>query len=112
MDNCLFCKIANGEAEAVLVYDDEDVVAFNDIHPKAPVHILIVPKKHVISIAKMEKGDEYYVAKMAVAAKNIAEERGLVEGGYRLQLNVGRGGGGELIDHLHMHLIGGKKFED
>lgn len=101
---CIFCKISAGEIPSDTVYEDDEVLVFKDIHPKAPVHLLVVPKKHVESIAALEENDRENVAKLIYTAKKMAEDQGLK--GYKLTFNVGREGGQE-IDHLHLHLMGG-----
>jgi len=101
--NCIFCKIINKEEDSETVYEDDDFVAFNDISPKAPVHVLIVPKKHVSSVKEV---DEDLAGKLIIVAKKIAEDKKLE--GYKLLINVGREGG-QIIDHLHLHLLGGEK---
>ena|SRR3989344_4382330 len=106
---CLFCKISKNEIPSDVVYEDETVKAFTDIHPKAPVHILIIPKEHVQSIAHLEAGNSEMIVHIIYAAKRIAAEKGLH--GYRLEFNVGREAGQE-IDHLHLHLLGGWSTND
>ncbi len=106
MDNCLFCSIAAGE-KGTLRYQDDAVVAFDDIAPKAPVHILIVPKKHIESVATLADGDEQLVGHMVRIAKQLAEERKIADDGYRLVLNT-RKHGGQVVDHIHLHLLGGQ----
>lgn len=104
MADCIFCKIAANEIPSDTVFEDEKIKAFRDIHPKAPVHILVVPKEHVESIARLAEGHEGLIVKIIFAAKVIAEKQGLT--GYKLVFNVGRAGG-QLVDHLHLHLLGG-----
>lgn len=106
---CLFCKIAEGTIPSTVVYADDEVVAFNDIHPVAPVHVLIVPRRHVASVAELADGDARLVESMITRARAIAEEKGIAGSGYRLVFNV-RDHGGQVVDHLHLHLIGGKKL--
>jgi histidine triad (HIT) family protein len=101
---CLFCNIANGKTETDLVYQDDEVVAFPDIKPKAPVHLLIVPKKHLESLNEVSDQDKELIWKMILVAKKLAKDFG-VENGYKLKINTGRKSGQE-IDHLHMHLLG------
>ncbi len=107
--DCLFCKIATGTIASTKVYEDGSVVAFNDIHPAAPVHILLVPRKHITSVATLEPGDCQLVAELIWRAKLLAEAQGIAEGGYRLVFNV-RSHAGQVVNHLHLHLIGGKKL--
>ncbi len=102
MSECIFCKIIKKELKADIVFEDESIIAFNDINPKAPVHILIVPKKHIESIIKMKESDKEIIAELIWRAKELAEERGLE--GYKLVFNCGKKGGQE-IDHIHLHLL-------
>lgn len=102
MENCIFCKIVNGESPSVKVFEDEKLVAFNDIKPKAKVHILIVPKEHIESIKHIEPIHKELIGEMFLAAAKIAKEKNL--SGYKLVINVGREGG-QLVDHLHLHLL-------
>lgn len=102
--DCLFCKIASGAVVSDAVYEDEDIKVFKDIHPKAPVHFLVIPKTHIQSIAHLESGHSDMVVKLIYTAKRMASEQGLT--GYRLVFNVGREGG-QVVDHLHLHLLGG-----
>ena len=106
MENCLFCKIASGQIPSSKVYEDESVLAFNDIDKKAPVHILIIPKKHVASVAALEDEDFDTVAHIIRVARNIAAAQGL-DNGFRLVANTGQHGG-QTVDHLHFHLLGGR----
>lgn len=108
-DDCQFCKIVAGAVPSTKVYEDERVLAFKDIHPAAPVHILFVPRKHIATIAELEPEDERLIGEMIWRAKLIAVEQGIADDGYRLVFNV-RQHGGQVIDHIHLHLIGGKKL--
>ncbi len=108
---CLFCKIVKKEIKADIVWEDEDVLAFRDIHPLAPVHILIIPKKHFSSINDLASGDALMAGKMIIAAKEIAEKSGIKDRGYKLLFRVGRDGGQE-IGHIHMHLLGGARLSE
>lgn len=107
--NCLFCKIIEGKIQSNKVYEDEDVLAFNDIHPVAPIHILVIPKKHIKSVNHLEDDDEEIVGKIFRAIKKIAKEKGFEQEGYRVVTNCGVNGGQEVM-HLHFHIIGGKKL--
>ena len=104
--DCLFCKIVNGETTTEFLYQNEHLVVFKDIHPQAPVHLLIVPKTHIRSINDLTAADSAIASEMILAAKQMAQEHGVATSGYKLFYNVERGGG-QLIFHLHMHLIGG-----
>lgn len=107
MCDCLFCKIIEGEIPSDKVYENDYVYAFNDIDPKAPVHILIVPKTHATSILEMDASKTEYLAAMFAAANAIAREKSLDEKGFRLVINMGKEGG-QTVDHLHLHLLGGR----
>lgn len=108
MNNCLFCKIINGEIPTNKVYEDEDILAFKDINPKAPVHILVIPKKHIESAMDIKEDDELLIGKIFTAINKIAKEFKL-ENGYRIVNNCKEDGGQEVM-HLHFHLLGGKKL--
>lgn len=109
--DCIFCQIASRQKDDDLVFEDEEIVAFRDIHPKAPVHFLIVPKEHIESINELGEKNKGLVERMVFLARKLAEEYGVSKSGYRLIFNVGRGGG-QIIDHLHLHLIGGTKLDE
>lgn len=109
MEDCLFCKIIDGAIPAQKVYEDEDVLAFYDIHPITPIHILVIPKKHITSLAHMEDGDEKIVGKIYKVINQIAEEKGFKNEGYRVIVNCGENGGQEVM-HLHFHVLAGKKL--
>ena len=108
-DSCLFCKIVSEGAQATIVYRDEQVTAFRDIHPVAPTHILIVPNKHIESVGTLETEDEQLMGHLFTVARKLAEEEGISHGGYRLITNTGANGG-QTIFHLHVHLIGGQRM--
>ena len=108
-DDCLFCKIIKGEIPSNKVYEDEEILAFKDINPVAPIHILVIPKKHIDSLAHMEKEDEMIVGKIYGVINKIAEEQGFKENGYRVIVNCGKDAGQEVM-HLHFHLLAGTKF--
>jgi histidine triad (HIT) family protein len=109
MADTIFGKIVRGEIPCDKVYEDELVLAFRDIHPQAPTHILIIPKKAIVSMAEVEEGDEAVLGRMMVVASRIARERGVDEDGYRLVVNTG-GHGGQTVFHLHMHLLAGRQL--
>ena len=109
MENCLFCKIIKGEIPSDKVYEDEEILAFKDINPAAPVHILVIPKKHITSLAHMEKEEEVVVGKIYGVINKIAEEQGVKESGYRVIVNCGKDAGQEVM-HLHFHLLAGTQF--
>jgi histidine triad (HIT) family protein len=107
MADCIFDKIASGEIPANVVYQDETVMAFRDIHPKAPTHILIIPKKHIVSIMEITKEDLPILGHMLEVANLVGKQEGLKA--YKLVINNGKDAGQEVL-HLHMHLIGGKRI--
>lgn len=107
--DCVFCKIANREIPVKFEYEDDNVAAFNDKNPQAPVHILIVPKTHISKISDVAEKDATVLGDMFLAAKNIAAKTAILKSGYRLVINCGRYGG-QLVDHLHLHLLGGRTF--
>ena len=111
MDDCLFCKIVKGEIPATKVYEDDEFIAFNDIAPIAPIHILVIPKKHIKSLAHMEDGDEVLIGKIYKAINKIADEKGFKEDGFRVVVNCGENGGQEVM-HLHFHILAGKKLDN
>jgi histidine triad (HIT) family protein len=106
---CLFCKIINKEIPAEIIYEDEDLIVFNDINPKAKIHILIVPKKHITSIAEMAEEDQNLVGKCLFRARLIAESKDINNSGYKIIINTGEDGG-QIVPHLHIHLLGGEKL--
>lgn len=108
MNNCIFCELANKEMSNY-VYEDENVVAFDDINPVAPVHVLIVPRKHIKDIVTLDGGDEKYIVSISKAIKEVARKKGVLESGFRIINNCGFDAG-QTINHLHFHLIGGKSL--
>lgn len=107
--SCIFCKIVSGEANATVIYQDDQVTAFRDLHPVAPTHILIVPNRHIESVGALESGDEPLVGHIFTVARTLAEQAGIARGGYRLITNAGANGG-QSVFHLHVHLIGGQRM--
>ena len=106
--NCLFCRIIRGEIPAKKVYEDDQTFAFEDIDPKAPTHVLVIPKKHVVGLKEAAVEDAELIGLCYLTAAKIAKERG-IENGYRTVLNVGPGAG-QSVFHLHVHLLGGRKL--
>jgi histidine triad (HIT) family protein len=106
---CLFCKIINKEIPADIIYENSDVLAFKDIKPLAPVHILIIPKKHIKTINELKDKDKELAGNMILTAKDIAKKSGIAEDGYKLLFRV-RKNGGQVVEHIHLHLIGGVKL--
>lgn len=105
MSDCLFCRIGRGEIPAKVIYEDEECMAFRDIAPKAPVHFLIIPKKHIQSLAQAEPADAALLGKMLSLTKSLALQEG-ADNGFRVVINTGRDGGQE-VPHLHIHVMGG-----
>ncbi|MGO0121773.1 histidine triad nucleotide-binding protein [Desulfothermobacter acidiphilus] len=110
MEDCLFCRIARKEIPAKIVYEDEEILAFKDINPVAPVHLLFIPKKHISTFFDLEPGDELVIGRLHRAVVQVAREMGLEEQGFRLVANC-QEGGGQLIFHLHYHLIAGRPLQ-
>jgi histidine triad (HIT) family protein len=107
--DCLFCRIVAGDLPSKTVFDREDVLAFNDIAPRSPTHVLVIPKVHIASAADLTPDDGPLLGRLFAAAAEIAREQGIADDGYRLVSNVGRWGG-QTVDHLHIHLMGGRSF--
>src|SRR6266498_5144008 len=110
MSSCIFCKIINNEANATIVFRDDQVTAFRDSRPAAPTHILIVPNKHIESVNSLTSEDEALVGHLFVVARQLSTEEGIAESGYRLITNTGVNGG-QTIFHLHLHLLGGARMK-
>ena len=107
MSDCIFCRIVKGEIPADVVYKDEDVVAFRDINPQAPVHVLVVPCRHIAELNETADSDVELLGKLIRTAVKLAAQLGVAETGYRLVLNQGRDAG-QSVDHIHLHLLGGR----
>lgn len=109
MVDCIFCKIASKEIQSKIAYEDEEVVAFHDINPQAPVHVLVIPRKHIPSLNEATEEDQILLGKLMLVAQRLAKELGVADDGYRLVLNTNRGAG-QSIFHIHLHLLGGRPF--
>jgi len=109
MNPCIFCRIVARTAPAQIVFEDEWVMAFRDLHPVAPTHLLIIPRRHIESVNALEEGDEALAGRLLTTAQRLARTEGVAETGYRLILNTGLNGG-QTIAHLHLHLIGGQRM--
>jgi len=109
MNNCIFCKIIKKEIPSTIVYEDDDILAFRDINPVAPVHILVIPKKHIESVIELKEEDEKVVGKIYTVINKIAKQENINENGFRIVVNCGEDGGQE-VKHLHFHILGGKKL--
>jgi|TARA_Y100000310_G_scaffold260998_1_gene270162 histidine triad (HIT) family protein len=109
VDDCLFCKMIDGEIAADIVHQDEDVFAFKDINPQAPHHVLIVPKRHIATLNDLAENDHALVGKVTLAAKKIAVDLGIAETGYRTVFNC-NADAGQAVFHIHLHLLGGRRM--
>jgi len=109
-DDCLFCRIAEGEISADVIHEDDQVVAFRDINPQAPTHVLVIPREHVASVDDLEEEHAELVGRLFLAAREIARDEGLDDGGYRLVVNTGAGAG-QSVFHIHLHLLGGRAMK-
>jgi histidine triad (HIT) family protein len=109
--NCLFCKIVARTLPAEILFEDDKAIVIKDIHPKAPVHVLVVPKQHIDSITSLTEGDDALVGHMVLVAKQQAEKLGVAESGYKLIFNVGQHGG-QTVPHIHLHILGGKQLQE
>lgn len=108
-DDCLFCKIVSGEIPADKVLESDDVIAFRDINPQAPTHVLIIPRRHIATINDIEDADAADLGKLYIAAKEIAAKEGFAEQGYRVTMNC-NAAAGQTVFHVHLHLLGGRDF--
>jgi histidine triad (HIT) family protein len=110
-EKCIFCRIVAGEVPSDIVYQDADFLAFRDISPQAPTHVLIIPKTHIASLTKLAEGQQELAGRLIILAKNLAEKEGIAKRGYRLVINCGSEGG-QVVPHLHLHLVGGRRLDD
>jgi histidine triad (HIT) family protein len=108
-EECIFCRIVAGEVPSEIVYQDKDFLAFRDISPQAPKHVLIIPKTHITCLAQLTEGQQDIAGRLIILAKDLAEKEGIAKSGYRLVINYGPEGG-QLVPHLHLHLIGGRRL--
>jgi len=108
--HCLFCTIAAKEIPASIRHEDAEIVAFDDIHPKAPTHVLVVPKAHIPSVRELTANDAALMGRLVLVAAKLAEDAGIGERGYKLVMNCGKEGG-QVVPHLHLHLLGGKPLQ-
>ena len=107
MSDCLFCKFVSGEIKPDVVYEDEDVLAFRDVNPQAPIHALVIPKRHISTLNDLQPEDAELVGKLYLAAKQVAEEEGIAEPGYRTLINC-NAEAGQTVFHVHLHVLGGR----
>jgi histidine triad (HIT) family protein len=108
-DDCLFCKILAGEIPADIIFESDDAIAFRDINPQAPTHVLIIPRRHVATINDLEAGDELLVGNLFLVARKIAADEGIADAGYRVAMNCNEAAG-QTVFHLHLHLLGGRQL--
>ena len=109
--DCIFCQIVAGKVPSQILYQDEEIIAFPDINPLAPTHLIIIPRRHILSLAHLTEAESPLVGHMVNVANQLAKREGIIEGGYRLVINCGEQGG-QLVPHLHMHLLGGRRLSD
>jgi len=110
MHECVFCLISDGKIPSAIVYEDEELIAFKDINPEAPVHILIVPRKHIPSLAELSDNDMSLISKIYIVAKKLAKDFLIIDKGFRIVANCGKDGG-QSVNHLHFHLLGGRALQ-
>ena len=110
MADCLFCKIISKEIKSDILFEDDDVLAFKDINPQAPIHLLIVPKKHISTINELQQENKALTGKIILTAQSLAKQENIDEKGYRLVFNCNRDGGQEVY-HIHLHLLGGRQMQ-
>lgn len=107
--DCVFCRISRGELESQTVHEDEEAIAFRDLNPQAPVHVLVVPRRHVPSVDHLSDGDRELAGHLLLVAREVARAEGLSDDGYRVVANIGSRGG-QTVDHLHLHVLGGRRM--
>ena len=107
MSDCIFCKIAKGEIPCKKLYEDDELLAFNDINPQAPVHFLVIPKKHIPNIMELEAADSALIGRLLFKAQELAKENGCADKGGRFVINC-KSHGGQTVDHIHLHVLGGR----
>ena len=107
--NCVFCKLAKGEINSDIIYKDDEVIAFRDIHPQAPHHILVIPRRHIATLNDASPEDANLMGKLTLTAQQVAKELGVAEDGYRLVMNC-NGHGGQTVFHIHLHMLAGRSL--
>ncbi|MCK8826975.1 histidine triad nucleotide-binding protein [Natroniella acetigena] len=110
MEDCIFCQMIAGEMDSEIVYEDEEVIAFKDIEPQAPVHFLIIPKKHIPTLLDLQEGDKELVGHIYQVAAQLAQQEGIAEDGFRIVSNC-KEAGGQTVYHIHYHLLGGRNLQ-
>ena len=109
-EECIFCRIVAGGLPADIIYQDDDILAFRDIMPRAPTHVLVIPKTHITSVAELTDGQQKMAGRLIIIARNLAKKEGIARKGYRLVMNCGPEGG-QVVPHLHLHLLGGRQMD-
>ena len=109
IDTCVFCRLAKGQLRADIVYEDEAVLAFKDIHPQAPVHVLVIPREHLTVLWEVDASHTQILGRLLLAANDIADRMGVQQTGYRIVINTGTEAG-QTVDHVHVHVLGGRKL--
>ena len=109
MDDCIFCKIVTGDIPADIVYQDEHVLAFRDLNPQAPTHVLVIPRRHISTLNDLTDEDAELIGRMHLAARTVAEQDGIAEAGYRTVFNCNEGAG-QTVFHIHLHVLGGRRM--
>lgn len=109
IDTCVFCKLAKGQLRADIVYEDNTVLAFKDIHPQAPVHVLVIPREHITALWEVDESHIQVLGRLMLAANDVADRLGVQETGYRIVINTGTEAG-QTVDHVHLHVLGGRKL--
>lgn len=107
--DCIFCQIVAGKIPSDILYQDEEIIAFRDINPQAPIHLLVISKKHIPSLVQVSDTESSLMGHMVIVANKLAKQEGVFESGYRLVINCGKNGG-QLVSHLHMHVLGGRRL--
>jgi len=110
MQDCVFCKIAQGELSTTVLYEDDDLIAFPDLDPKAPQHVLIIPKRHVSTLNDVAEEDAILLGRLMLTARQLAQQLNIAESGYRVLMNCNKGGG-QAVFHIHLHLLGGRTMQ-
>ena len=108
--DCVFCKIIDGDIPSEIIYEDEDVIAFDDLDPQAPIHFLVIPKKHIKSLEELDENDSHLIGKIFLAIRQIARKKGIAETGYRIVNNIGENGG-QTVPHIHFHVLGDRSMQ-
>ncbi len=110
MSDCIFCRIVEGDIPSTMVHEDDESLAFEDLNPQAPVHVLVIPKRHIVSLADAQEADLSLLGRLMLTCSHVAKQKGLDESGYRVVTNIGRNAG-QTVFHLHLHILGGRGFQ-